>query len=136
MDDLSRFCCRRAACPLYGQRGQGNPTICARYGAQRQHRLFYRRACKYRFSEHKSTPLFNSRLPRDKLLATLQHLADGCGVRQTVKRRAPRPAPSCEEGRPTSRRTRQAWDRPHPRYKNLQRSTLVRTSSGPGSFPA
>jgi transposase-like protein len=85
MDDLSRFCCQRPACPLYGQRGQGNLTICARYGAQRQHRLLYCRACKYRFSEHKSTPLFNSRLPRDKLLAALQHLADGCGVRQTAR---------------------------------------------------
>src|SRR4051794_23795524 len=39
----------------------------------------------YRFSEHKSTPLFDSRLPRDKLLAVLRHLADGCGVRQTAR---------------------------------------------------
>ena len=85
MDDLSRFCCQRPGCRLYGQRGQGNLTVCARYGAGGQHRLLYCRACKYRFSEHKSTPLFNSRLPRDKLLAALKHLADGCGVRQTAR---------------------------------------------------
>ena len=85
MDDLSRFCCQRPACRLYGQRGQGNLTVCARYGADGQHRLLYCRVCKYRFSEHKSTPLFDSRLPRDKLLAVLAHLADGCGVRQTAR---------------------------------------------------
>jgi hypothetical protein len=85
MDDLSRFCCQRLACRLYGQRGQGNLTVCARYGADGQHRLLYCRVCKYRFSENKSTPLFNSRLPRDQLLAVLRHLADGCGVRQTAR---------------------------------------------------
>lgn len=85
MDDLSRFCCQNTDCSLYGQRGQDNLTVCARYGRQQQHRLLYCRRCKYRFSEHKATPLFDSRLPRDKLLAVLQHLADGCGVRQTAR---------------------------------------------------
>ena len=84
MDDLSRFCCQRPACRLYGQRGQGNLTVCARYGAD-QRRLLYCRACKYRFSEHESTPLFDSRLPRVRPVAVLKHLADGCGVRQTAR---------------------------------------------------
>jgi hypothetical protein len=30
-------------------------------------------------------PLFNSKLPHDKALAVLEHLADGCGVRQTAR---------------------------------------------------
>jgi LacI family transcriptional regulator len=85
MDDLSRFCCQNRDCPLYGQRGHGNLTVCARYGTARQRRLLYCRTCKYRFSERKSTPLFDSRLPHDKLLAVLRHLADGCGVRQTAR---------------------------------------------------
>ena len=85
MDDLCRFCCQNAACPLAGQRGQGNLTVCARYGINQQHRLLYCRTCKYRFSERKNTPLFGSRLPRDQLLAVLKHLADGCGVRQTAR---------------------------------------------------
>jgi transposase-like protein len=85
MDDLSRFCCQNPDCPLAGQRGQGNLTVCAHYGAGERHRLLYCRTCKYRFSERKSTPLFDSRLPRDKLLAVLRHLADGCGVRQTAR---------------------------------------------------
>jgi LacI family transcriptional regulator len=47
--------------------------------------LLYCRACKARFSEFKGTPLFNSKLPHDKVLAVLGHLADGCGVRQTAR---------------------------------------------------
>jgi LacI family transcriptional regulator len=85
MDDLSRFCCQNTDCSLYGQRGQGNLTVCAHYGRHQQHRLLYCRNCKYRFSERKATALFDSRLPRDKLLAVLRHLADCCGVRQTAR---------------------------------------------------
>ena len=85
MDDLSRFCCQNRDCPLYGQRGRENLTVCARYGTAEQRRLLFCRTCKYRFSERKSTPLFDSRLPRDKLLAVLRHLGDGCGVRQTAR---------------------------------------------------
>jgi len=85
MDDLSRFCCQNPDCSLFGQRGQGNLTVCARYGTAGQHRLLYCRACKYRFSQRKSTPLFHCRLPHDKVVAVLKHLADGCGVRQTAR---------------------------------------------------
>ena len=31
----------------------------------------------------KGTPLFDSRLPQERALAVLRHLADGCGARQT-----------------------------------------------------
>jgi LacI family transcriptional regulator len=85
MDDLSRFCCQNPDCPSAGRRGQGNLTVCARYGTAGQRRLLYCRTCKYRFSERKSTPLFDCRLPHDQLLAALRHLADGCGVRQTAR---------------------------------------------------
>jgi transposase-like protein len=83
-DDLSRFCCQNPACPDHGQRGKGNLTVCARYG-KHQRRLLYCKACKARFSERKGTPLFDSRLPDDKALAVLAHLADGCGTRQTSR---------------------------------------------------
>ena len=83
-DELSRFCCQNPDCPRYGQRGAGNLTACARYGKQ-QRRLLYRRACKYRFSERKGTPLFRARLPDGKALDVLAHLADGCGVRQAAR---------------------------------------------------
>jgi LacI family transcriptional regulator len=82
MDDLSRFCCLNPDCPDHGHRGHGNLTVCGRYG-EYQRRLLYCRSCKARFSERKGTPLFDSRLPPDKARSLLEHLADGCGVRQT-----------------------------------------------------
>ncbi len=41
------------------------------------------RVCKVRFSERKGTPYFDSRLPPEKLESVLDHIAEGCGVRQT-----------------------------------------------------
>jgi transposase-like protein len=82
MEDLSRFCCHNPDCPAYGQRDKGNLTVCARYGPHRR-RLLYCKRCKARFSERKGTPLFDTRLTDDKARAVLEHLADGCGVRQT-----------------------------------------------------
>ncbi len=81
-DELSRFCCLQPQCPAYGPRGQGNLTVCARYG-KHQRRLLYCRTCKARFSERKGTPLFDSRLPPAKVESVLERIAEGCGVRQT-----------------------------------------------------
>lgn len=83
-DDLALFCCQTAACHLYGQRDAGNLLVIDHFGKGR-HRLLYCRNCKARFSEFKGTPLFNSKLPHDKVLAVLEHLAEGCGVRQTAR---------------------------------------------------
>jgi LacI family transcriptional regulator len=81
-DDLSSFCCQNDACAAYGNRGQGNLTVCMRYGPQ-QRRLLYCKTCKARFSERKGTPLFDTRLPEDKAVSVLAHIAEGCGVRKT-----------------------------------------------------
>ena len=83
MDDLSRFCCLNSDCPEQGKRGAGNLTVTARYGPGGQRRMLRCRACKARFSERKGTPLFDSRLPPGKVEAVLEHVAEGCGVRQT-----------------------------------------------------
>jgi LacI family transcriptional regulator len=83
-DDLARFCCQNSDCPKYGQRDTGNLSVCGHF-AKANHRLLYCNACQARFSEFKGTPLFNSKLPHDKVLAILQHLAEGCGVRQTAR---------------------------------------------------
>ena len=85
MDDLSRFCCLNSECPEHGKRGAGNLTVTSRYGPGRARRMLRCRTCKARFSERKGTPLFDSRLPDDKALAVLAHLADGCGTRQTSR---------------------------------------------------
>lgn len=80
--DLSRFCCQNQDCADYGRRGHGNLTVCACYG-KHQRRLLYCKTCKARFSERKGTPLFDARLPEDKVIAVLAHLAEGVGVRKT-----------------------------------------------------
>ncbi len=49
------------------------------------HRLLDCNACKARSSEFKGTPLFNSKPPHGKVLAILEHRAEGCGVRQTAR---------------------------------------------------
>ena len=83
MDDLSRFCCLNSECPKYGMRGAGNLTVTSRYGPQKARRMLRCRICKARFSERKGTPLFDARLPPEKIESFLEHFAEGCGVRQT-----------------------------------------------------
>jgi transposase-like protein len=83
-DELTRFCCQNPDCDLHGRRGQDNLLVIDHFGKAR-HRLLYCKVCKARFSEFKGTPFFNSRLPHEKVLAVLEHLADGCGVRQTAR---------------------------------------------------
>ena len=83
-DDLSRFCCQNPNCPDYGQRDRGNLRVAFRYG-HHQRRMLACRTCQQRFSERKGTPLFDARLPDDKVLEVLAHLQERCGVRQTSR---------------------------------------------------
>ena len=85
MDDLSRFCCLNPECPQYGQRGHDNLRVAFRYGPDKQRLCLACRTCQYRFSERQGTPLFDCRLPRDKAIAVLKHLIEGCGTRQTAR---------------------------------------------------
>ncbi len=83
MDELSRFCRLNSDCPDYGERAAGNLTVTSRYGPDKARRMLRCRTCKARFSERKGTPLFDSRLPPGKAESVLEHVAEGCGVRQT-----------------------------------------------------
>lgn len=85
MDAWSRFCCQNKECRDYGKRGAENLTVCMRYGAEQQYRLLYCRTCKARFSERKGTPLFQTRLAREKVISVLHHLSEGCGIRKTSR---------------------------------------------------
>ena len=85
MDDLSRFCCLNSACPDHGIRGRENLSVCGRYGKSASIRFLRCRSCGDRFSERKGTPMFRSRLSREKAVAVAEHVADGCGVRQTER---------------------------------------------------
>jgi transposase-like protein len=84
MDDLSRFCCLNPDCPDHGKRGHGNLTVPMRYGTNRC-RLLRCSTCKARFSERKGTPLFDARLPANKVLSVLAHVAEGIGTRKTAR---------------------------------------------------
>src|SRR5947208_255737 len=83
-DDFSRFCCLNESCADYGKRDHGNLTAPMRYGPH-QRRLLRCRTCKARFSERKGTPLFDARLPQTKVVAVLEHIAEGIGVRKTSR---------------------------------------------------
>src|SRR5512143_3751030 len=83
MDDLPRFCCLNSQCPDYGKRDAGNLSVTSRYGPDRSRRMLRCRTCKARFSERKGTPLFGARLTPEEVESVLEHVAEGCGVRQT-----------------------------------------------------
>ena len=82
MDDLSRLCCLNSRCPEHGKRGAGNLTMTSRYVPDKGRRMLRCGVCKARFSERKGTPLFDSRLRPAKVVSVLEHIAEGCGVRQ------------------------------------------------------
>jgi LacI family transcriptional regulator len=85
MDDLGSFCCLNPACTDLGKRGHGNLTVTARYGPGKARRMLRCRTCKARFSERKGTPLFDARLPPEKVTAVLAHVAEGIGTRKTAR---------------------------------------------------
>ena len=82
--DLSRHCCCNPDCEKYGQRSQGNLSVCDHYGPQNT-RLLYCRCCHARFSERKGSVLFHARLPVATVISILQHLLEGCGIRKTAR---------------------------------------------------
>ena len=85
LDDLARFCCLNSQCPDHGVRGGKNLSVCGHYGKDDSIRFLRCRSCGDRFSERKGTPLFHSHLTREKAAAVLEHIAEGCGVRQTER---------------------------------------------------
>jgi LacI family transcriptional regulator len=68
---------------MYGRRGQGNLSACGWIDKNKTIRQLYCSACKGRFSERKGTPLYNAKLPVAKVVSILDHVREGCGVRQT-----------------------------------------------------
>jgi hypothetical protein len=85
VDDLCAFCCLNSQCADHGIRGGGNLSVCGCYGKPTPIRFLRCRSCGDRFSERKGTPLFRSHLTKEKAVAVLEHVADGCGVRQTER---------------------------------------------------
>jgi len=82
MDDLDKFCCPNKNCLKHGVRGEKNIRVRDVYGAN-DTRLLQCLICKKRFSERRGTVLFDSRLPEKTIVAILEHIAEGCGMRKT-----------------------------------------------------
>lgn len=82
--DVSDLCCVNSQCPDYGRRGAGN-LVCRKLYGQERRRFVRCRTCGKEFSERQGTALYRVRLPTTQALAVLDHVADGCGVRQTAR---------------------------------------------------
>jgi transposase-like protein len=67
----------------YGRRGAGNLSVCDHLGKRRDIRQLYCRTCRRKFSERKGTVFYRCRLPPEKVVAILEHVQEGNGMRQT-----------------------------------------------------
>jgi hypothetical protein len=80
---LEHLCCQNKRCVTHGSRGAGNLSVCGRIGKDKNIRLIYCKTCKTRFSERKGTVFYRSHLPPQTVVACLQHVHEGCGMRAT-----------------------------------------------------
>ena len=85
MRPIEDLCCQNKDCADAGKRGAGNLRWHGWSSVKSQIRTVYCRTCKTYFSERKATPLWDCRLPPEKAMAVLSHVAEGCGVRQTAR---------------------------------------------------
>ena len=83
MDDLKNFFCWNNGCNQYGIRNAKNIFVRAWYGKNNDIRLLGCRECGKKFSERKGTIFSDSRLPKEKILSVMEHIAEGVGVRKT-----------------------------------------------------
>jgi transposase-like protein len=82
---IERFFCHNTACPDHGKRGHGNVYFRGWSGRGQKIRRVYCRTCKRSSSERKGTALERSRLPPEKVVAVLDHVREGVGLRATSR---------------------------------------------------
>jgi transposase-like protein len=82
---IEHFFCHNTACPDHGKRGHGNLYYRGFSGRGKKIRMVYCRTCKKAHSERKGTALERSRLPPEKVVAVLDHVREGCGLRATSR---------------------------------------------------
>jgi hypothetical protein len=82
--DVRDLCCVNSRCPDYGQRG-GENLMFRKFFGSGPWRFVRCRTCRKEFSERQGTALFGVRTPTDTVISVLDHLGDGCGVRQTAR---------------------------------------------------
>jgi hypothetical protein len=85
MKPLREFCCINPDCSEHGKRGGENLRVHQTYGKSDAIRLLECKVCGRKFSERAHTALSGSRLPREKIISILHHLAEGCGQRRICR---------------------------------------------------
>jgi transposase-like protein len=85
MKPLSEFCCINPNCPEHGNRDGKNLRVHQMYGKSDTIRLLECKVCGLKFSERAHTALSGCRLPKDKIISVLHHLAEGCGQRRICR---------------------------------------------------
>jgi len=85
MKPLSEFCCINTDCSEHGKRGGENLRVHQIYGKSDTIRLLECKVCGRKFSERAHTALSGSRLPKEKIISILHHLAEGCGQRRICR---------------------------------------------------
>ena len=82
---IERFFCHNSACPDHSKRGHGNVYFRGWSGRHKKIRMVYCRTCKRSYSERKGTALERSLLPAETVVAVLDHVREGVGVRATSR---------------------------------------------------
>ena len=80
---IETFCCQNPKCIDAGVRGKGNLLLHGWSGRKHEIRCLRCMTCGHRFSERKGTVLERSHLPVERIVAVMDHLRDGCGIRGT-----------------------------------------------------
>ena len=82
---IESFFCHNPACPDHGKRGQGNVYFRGFSGRGKAIRMVYCRTCKKASSERKGTAFERSLLPPATVVAVLDHVREGVGIRATSR---------------------------------------------------
>jgi len=84
MIDVSKHYCPNKSCSFYGKLDSGNIRVGWQYGKRKTWMLICGR-CNMRFSERTGTVFHGVHSPDDKVMKTLQLLAEGNGIRASAR---------------------------------------------------
>jgi transposase-like protein len=81
--DLSHFCCHNPRCLAYGAFAAGNLATSGYVDKAKTIRLLLCRTCQKRFTSRKGTVFYRAHMPTHEVVNILNHVQEGCGMRQT-----------------------------------------------------
>lgn len=81
--DVRRYCCQNPRCVAHGAFAAGNLATSGWVDKAKAIRQLLCRTCGRRFSSRKGTVFYRARLPEAEVVDVLNHVQDGCGMRQT-----------------------------------------------------